>query len=84
MTIVYKVTTKDGITRSLSFTEHKGDPKDYGTKTYVSVTRLDDNENMAYIDARYIIGYRLRDVAENYIKEYYASRLRDFELELVV
>ena len=83
MTLVFKITTKEGHIRHFSFTEHKSEG-DYGNKTYISVQRQEDRENMAYLDVRYLYPYNFKTVCENYIKDYFGTRLAAFQLDALI
>ena len=84
MTLVFKITTKEGHIRHFSFTEHKSDPKDYGNKTYISVVRVEDHENIAYLDVRYIHPYNFKTTCEDYIENYFGTRLESHLLCSIV
>lgn len=73
----YKVTTTNGVTRTLKFEEHH--QKDtYGNGKYISVSRVDDDEIIAYVDMRYQ-NYVFETFCENYIKDYYGTNLLTYE-----
>lgn len=70
---IYKVTTTNGTSKILEFTEHHTDT-DYGNGNYITVVNIDTDEILAYVDMRYQ-NYVFKTFCESYIKQYYGENL---------
>lgn len=73
----YKVTTNNGVTRTLAFTEHHTE-NNYGNGNHITVVNVDADEIIAYVDMRYQ-NYVFETFCENYIKNYYGTNLLTYE-----
>ena len=70
---IYKVTTTDGLSRTLIFEEH---PPKYNFGNHITISR--DDEMISFIDMGYQ-NYVFETFCENYIRQYYGKTLLTYD-----
>lgn len=73
--LTYKVTTNNGVERTIKFTETRN-KRDYGNGVYIAVDRGDGD--ISILDQRYVIGYSFQIACQDYIARYYREALTGF------